>query len=141
MALSITCPHSAQYVLHSRVLGNSRGSLDVVVAQFLRHHNLLESDVRMRASRECTTISTAVRRYVVEAYPDIAEVWPERRLTANQILGIARRSKNPNDVDELKKALRLLAALVQNPHDRRMRNSAKRMLDNFGISYDDLEQD
>jgi len=137
--LSISCPYDAQVALHAKVLGPARGSLELVIAEFLRHHNILESDVRMRANRESTTISTAVRRYVVKAYPDLAPLWPERKLTDSQILGIARRSKNPNDVDELKKALRIVAALVRSPHDLRTRNTAKRLLSTYGIDYAEKE--
>lgn len=141
MALSITCPYDAQLAFHAKILGSQRGSLEVVVQTFLRNHAISEAAVRQRAARESTTITNAVRRYVVEKYPDMAELWPERRLTANQVLGIARRSKNPNDVDEHKRTLQILASLTADPHNRRTRNTARNHLDRYGVKLPDLVDD
>lgn len=141
MPLSITCPFDAQVALHAKVLGEFRGSLEVLVQEFLRESGISESDVRQRAARESNTITNTVRRYVVEKYPEMAELWPERRLTPNQILGIARRSKNPNDVDEHKRTLQILAMMVKDPHNLRTRNTARRQLERYGVKVPDTVDD
>lgn len=136
MALSITCPYDAQLLWHAKVLGTYPGSLELVVSNFLRDQRLAESDVRLRAERDCTTVTEAVRRYAVKVYPELEPLWPERKLTPRQLLAITRRTKNPADTDEHKRTLALLADIAIDPHNRRVRNTVLRHLAKHGISVD-----
>lgn len=133
MAIAVSIPYAAAVELRRLIYPRTPGGFSSFVPEFLRQNNLTDVDIRRRAQVDSTTITEAFRKRVVAVYPQIEEVWPPRAFTANQILGIARRSRSPDDTDELKKALQIIAAMVKAPHDMRVRNRALRMLERYGV--------
>lgn len=132
MALSISCPISAIYEWRKHTVTPAPHTQELLVKYFLFDRKLSQSTIRQRAVRERTTISNALRRYVVEAYPSMDAAWPEHLLTERQIEGIARRTKDPdNVVDDLTAALRLMLKLLQDPDSANVRRRVREMILKF----------
>jgi hypothetical protein len=135
MAVTIDLPLEVYYYLKPRIWVPEPHSAPMYVTAFMRDKRITEAKLRARAQFERITLTSAFRAYLVEAYPDVAPLWPVPSRSQAQIDGIARRTKPPTVDPDLAKALGFIARLLDNPNDGQLKRRAKELLDKHGVAY------
>ena len=140
MALTISCPASAQIVLRSLISTSPPHSVEALTRTFLVDIKVTEQKVRELAHTKRITLSAVVRGLMCSKYPELKQHWPLSKQTPAQIEGIAKRSRSP-DGAELKRALELLSNLLSDRHNMRAHTAARTLLATHGITAPDWREE
>ena len=107
------------------------GTVDSMFSQFCAEHEITDGLIRLRANREGTTITEAVRRFVVAKLPEMYDAWPANRVTPRSHQPIAPAVPDRVIVQDL--ACKIIAAFLADPDDGRTKRRAR----DFLVKYRD----